>query len=118
LPKEIKKLPVNFELSYIKNPDLLKVWSSPEELPEEKTYSQIEQERKEAELRIKQQQQQEAATEDNEKEFLIYKDEQEMNNLLGCISINDNRPIEDLVLTIKEVNNWITFYIIINIVII
>ncbi|OUM58305.1 hypothetical protein PIROE2DRAFT_16455 [Piromyces sp. E2] len=104
LPKEIKKLPINFELSYIKNPDLLKVWSSPEELPEEKTYTQIEQERKESELRKQQQQQQqqEVITENNEKEFLIYKGDQEMNNLLGCVSINDNRPIEDLVLTIKE----------------
>ncbi|ORX57127.1 hypothetical protein BCR36DRAFT_402326 [Piromyces finnis] len=104
LPKEIKKLPINFELSYIKNPDLLKVWSSPDELPEEKSFTQIEQERKEAELRKMQQQQQQqnTVTDDNEKEFLIYKNEQEMNNLLGCVSINDNRPIEDLVLTIKE----------------
>jgi len=103
LPKEIKKLPINFELSYIKNPDLLKVWSSPDELPEEKTFTQIEQEKKEAELRMKKQQiQEEPATEDNEKEFLIYKNEQAMNNLLGCISISDSRPIEDLILTIKE----------------
>ncbi|KAG4098375.1 hypothetical protein H8356DRAFT_1672902 [Neocallimastix lanati (nom. inval.)] len=103
LPKEIKKLPINFELSYIKNPDLLKVWSSPDELPEEKTFTQIEQERKEAELRKQQlQKQEEPVTEDNEKEFLIYKDEQSINNLLGCVSINETRPIEDLVLTIKE----------------
>ena len=81
----------------------MKVWSSPDELPEEKTFTQIEQEKKEAELRMKQQQQQEPATEDNEKEFLIYKNEQAINNLLGCVSICDNRPIEDLVLTIKEV---------------
>ncbi|ORX85898.1 hypothetical protein BCR32DRAFT_265328 [Anaeromyces robustus] len=100
LPKEIKKLPINFELSYIKNPDLLKVWSSPDELPEEKTFTQIEQERKETELIKKQQEA--PITEDNEKEFLIYKGEQSMNNLLGCVSINENRPIEDLVLTIKE----------------